>query len=138
MSDPSSSSGEAAMPPDAPPTTPPVSGGERTIDFDAARKARREQKGPAPELVFLGNRYPLPSELPADVIDLVADVEGGDFTAVTRAMRVLIGGEELYAELVEKAKAAGDPLTLDDVTFLLESALEVYEVTLPESSASAG
>lgn len=108
---------------------------ERRIDLDAARKARREKQGPPPVIVFFGEEYALPRSLPAEVIDLCGAVAGGDYTAVTVAMRVLLGGP-VYEKVQEKAKAEGDPLELEDVTFLLESALEVYGVTLPESTAS--
>lgn len=108
---------------------------DRRIDLDAARAARREKQGPAPSIVFLGDEHPLPRGLPAEVLELAAGVAGGDWTAAVPAVRLLLGGER-YDELGVKAKVAGDPLDLDDVVFLLERVLEVYEVTLPESSAS--
>lgn len=116
----------------AEPAAPPT---DRRIDLDAARKARREKQGPPPVIVFFGEEYPLPRSLPAEVIDLCGAVASGDYTAVTVAMRVLLGGL-VYEKVEAKAKAEGDPLELEDVTFLLESALEVYGVTLPESKAS--
>lgn len=108
----------------------------KTIDLDAARRARREKRGPAPAIVFYGDVYELPHSIPAEVIDLVAAVNAGDWSVITQAMRVLIGGADVYDRLAEKAKAEGEPLELEDVTFLLEQALEIYEVTLPESGAS--
>lgn len=113
--------------------TPPAEA--RRIDLDAARKARREKRGPAPSIIFLGDEHPLPHDLPAEVIDIVAAVNAGDWSVVTQAVKVLLGGDR-YDEIVEKAKASGDPLELPDVTFLLEQVLDVYEVTLPESKAS--
>lgn len=107
----------------------------RRIDLDEARRARREKQGPPPTIFFFGEDYPLPRSLPAEVIDLVGAVAEGDYTAVTQAMRTLLGGE-VYEQVAEKAKAEGDPLELEDVVFLLEKALEVYEVTLPESKGS--
>lgn len=118
---------------DEQPTTPAREA--RRIDLDAARKARREKRGPAPTIVFLGDEHPLPHDLPAEVIDIVAAVNAGDWSIVTQAVKVLLGGDR-YDEIVEKAKAAGEPLELPDVTFLLEEVLDVYEVTLPESKAS--
>lgn len=114
---------------------PQVPEKKRRIDLDEARRARREKQGPPPSIVFFGDEYPLPRSLPAEVIDLVGAVTAGDYTAVTQAMRVLLGGP-VYETIAEKAKAEGDPLELEDVVFLLESALEVYEVTLPESKGS--
>lgn len=105
------------------------------IDLDAARLARREKRGPQPSIKFFGDKYPLPYALPAEVIDLVGQVSDGDFTAVTAAMRTLLGGD-VYDEVAARAKAEGDPLELDDVTFLLEQALEIYGVTPGESKAS--
>lgn len=107
----------------------------RRIDLDAARKARREKRGPAPTIIFLGDEHPLPHDLPAEVIDIVAAVNSGDWSVVTQAVKVLLGGDS-YDEIIQKAKASGDPLELSDVTFLLEQVLDVYEVTLPESRAS--
>jgi len=106
-----------------------------TIDLDAHRKARREKRGPAPVVVFLGESFELPHALPADVIDLVGAVSAGNFAASTEAFRVLLGGV-VYDQIREKAIAEGEPLELEDVVFLLEKALEVYGVTLPESGAS--
>ena len=40
---------------------------------------------------------------------------------------------ERYDEIVEEAKAASDPLELEDVVFLLEKVLEAYGVTAGES-----
>lgn len=105
------------------------------IDLDAARKARREKRGPAPFVIFFGDRYELPHALPAEVIDFVDEVQRGDFTAVTKAFRLLLGGDT-YDAIVKRAKEEGDPLELEDTVFLLESALEIYEVTLPESKGS--
>lgn len=107
----------------------------KRIDLDANRKARREKQGAPPVIVFFGEEFTLPRSLPAEVIDLVGAVQAGDYTAVTKAMRVLLGGP-VYEQVEAKAKEEGDPLELEDVTFLLERALEVYEVTLPESKAS--
>lgn len=115
----------------ADPATP-----DRRIDLDAARKARAEKRGPAPSIVFLGKDRPLPAGLPADVLDLAAQTAGGNWTAAVPAVRLLLG-QEVYDELVADAKEAGEPLDLDDVVFLLGKVLEVYEVTLGESEASA-
>lgn len=114
---------------------PEVTKVDRTIDLDAARAARREKQGPPPSILFLGDLHELPRGLPAEVLELAAGVAGGDWTAAVPAVRLLLGGDR-YDELGAKAKAAGEPLELEDVVFLLEKVLEVYEVTLPESSAS--
>lgn len=112
-----------------------VPGPDRKIDLDAARRARREKQGPRPEVVFFGETFPLPYGLPAKVIDLIGDVNDGDFTASTQAMKILVGGD-VYDRLAKKAEDEGDMLELEDVVELLEKALEIYEVTLPESEAS--
>lgn len=118
-------------------TTEPTTTAEPvTIDLDAARKARKEKKGPAPSIKFLGVDRPLPQSLPAEVIDLMADVGAGDYTASTKAFRLLLGGDETYETLLADAKEAGEPLDLEDVVFLLEECLRVYEVTAGESPAS--
>ncbi len=109
---------------------------DRRIDLDAARAARREKRGPAPSIVFLGEEWPLPHGLSADVLDLVGLVMGGDPVAVAGSISSLLGGD-VYARLRARAAEAGEPLELDDLVFLLEEVLEVYGVTLPESEASA-
>lgn len=104
---------------------------DRTIDLDAARRARRSKRGKQPKIRFLSVDYPLPYELPADVLDMVDELERGDFTAVTAAFRSVLGGP-VYDKVKQAAIDDEDPLTVDDVTFLLEKSLEVYEVKLPE------
>lgn len=104
---------------------------DRRIDLDAARKARREKMGPAPSIVFLEKTRPLPRELPASVLDMAGAVAAGDWTLAVGAVKTLLGGD-VYDELVADAEAAGDPLVLPDVVFLLEQTLEIYEVTAPE------
>lgn len=126
----------APSPEDAAPELAVVPGPDRKIDLDEARRARREKQGPAPEIVFFGTSFPLPRALPAKVIDLIGEVGDGDYTASVAAMKVLLGGA-VYDDVAKKAEDEGDPLEIDDVIFLLTKALEVYEVTLPESEASA-
>lgn len=130
MTKPAPSTDEAAAPELA-----VVPGPDRKIDLDAARRARREKQGPRPSVVFFGQTFPLPYGLPAKVIDLIGDVNDGDFTASTQAMKILVGGD-VYDELAKKAEDEGDMLELEDVVELLQQALEIYEVTLPESGAS--
>jgi len=114
----------------------PATDGPKRIDLDAARKARREKQGPAPCIVFLGVERPLPRSLPAEVLDLAGLVSQGQWTGAVPAIKLLLGGE-VYEQVIADAKKAGDPLELEDIVFLLEQSLEVYEVTLPESRASA-
>lgn len=108
---------------------------DRKIDLDAARKARREKRGAPPSIVFLGDEHVLPHGLPADVLELAGYVAGGNWSQAVPAVRILLG-QEVYDELGVKAREAGEPLELEDVVFLLEKVLEVYEVTVPESGAS--
>jgi len=108
---------------------------DRKIDLDAARKARREKRGAPPSIVFLGKDWPLPHGLPADVLELAGYVAGGDWSRAVPAVRLLLGAE-VYDAVRIAAAEDGDPLELEDVVFLLEQVLEVYEVTLPESDAS--
>lgn len=122
---------------DEPTAPPPDPGpGAKKIDLDASRRARAEQRGPAPSIVFLERDWPLPRSLSADVIELVGEVMAGNPAGVTSAIETLLGGE-VYRELKATAAASGTPLDLDDVTFLLEEVLEVYGVTMGESAASA-
>lgn len=105
------------------------------IDLDAARKARREKQGPAPVLVFLERDWILPRAIPASVIDLIGQTAGGDFTAPVEAMKILLG-PGTYDELITEAEAAGDPLEIDDVIFLLEEVLDRFGLKPGESPAS--
>ena len=115
---------------DGAPEVPPAV--DRRIDLDAARKARREKQGPAPTIVFLEKERELPRGLPAEVLELAGATASGDWTAAIPAVRLLLGAER-YDEIVEEAKAASDPLELEDVVFLLEKVLEAYGVTAGES-----
>lgn len=108
---------------------------ERHVDLDAERRARREKQGPAPTVTIVGQTITLPRNMPAEVLDLIRSTGTGDYTAPVEAFRVLIGAEA-YEQISAAAKTAGDPLEIDDVIFLLERALVMYEVKLPESGAS--
>lgn len=108
---------------------------DRKIDLDAARKARREKRGAPPSIVFLGKDWTLPHGLPADVLELAGYVAGGNWSQAVPAVRLLLG-QETYDSIREAAVEDGDPLELEDVVFLLEKVLEVYEVTVGESEAS--
>lgn len=112
--------------------TPPT---KKTIDLDAARAARREKLAPAPELVFLGETYVLPRELPAEAVHAFGAIMAEDFSGLEGGMKALFGADGWDA-LVKAAKDAGDPLAFEDEIFLLEQAFDAYGMTLPESSAS--
>ena len=85
---------------------------EQIIDLDAARKARREKRGSAPKVLFFGDYYELPMGLPANVIDLVGEVNGGDLTKASEAFKILLGGPEIFDKLTAAALAHGE--VLDD------------------------
>jgi len=106
----------------------------RTIDLDAHRAARAEKAGPAPRVVLEGHEYVLPRELPASLVlslPELAAAQGKDpltlATLVEPMLRALLG--DTFDELVPK-------LDTDDLLFLLQSLLKMYQVRLPELSAS--
>jgi hypothetical protein len=106
----------------------------RKIDLDAARRARLEQRGPAPVVTVNGKDYELPAELPADVVTAFGLVQRGDVSALEAALEALFAGK--LAELKADSVAAGAPLSWDDLVFLIESAVDEYGLDLPGSRAS--
>lgn len=62
--------------------------GRRVIDLDAAAEARAANRGEPIEVVFKGDTFELPAELPADFLELIAD------DRLTPAMVSLLGEEE--------------------------------------------
>lgn len=110
-------------------TSPKTAPSTRVIDLDAARAARAETRG-EPIVVRLGGKdYPLPAELPADVVTSFGMVMRGDVAALNDALVSLFGPE------LPAIKAVG--LSWEDEKLLLEQTLELYGFDLPESSASA-
>jgi hypothetical protein len=106
----------------------------RRIDLDAARKARLEKKGPAPVVHVAGQDWTLPLELPADVVTAVGMLTKGDVSAFDLAVDGIFGGQ--LEAIKVAAQDAGQPLSWDDVVFLLESVVGEYGIDLPGSSAS--
>lgn len=125
----------------------------REINLDAARKARAEARGDqAPPVVVVGGEnIALPMELPSGALAAfgtlfaVAEVAGSEDPtpeAMARNLAALAGLEEaaesLFGEAWQRIKATPGGLSFEDVQYLLESALDVYGVSLPESGASGG
>lgn len=106
------------------------------IDLDALAAARREAAGEAPTVVFHGETYTLPVELPFDVpesLALVADATlAGDSSAMTKAISTMLEGllGEDYARF-----RAGRP-SMQDVEAFTEAVLKVYGMAPGESPAS--
>ena len=141
-------------------TTPPAGGEEqtttprKTIDLDAARAARREQRTKdgaelAPVVRVNGKEYPLPAEIPAETVHAfgvlfsmdASSLKAGDLSTIGPAMATLSEGMEAlfgasWKAIHDDAMAAGDPLSFQDEVFLLEEAMGIYGMALPESSAS--
>lgn len=106
--------------------TPDKPASARTIDLDAARKARqaeRAKKGDGtPTFTVGGDSYELPPELPVEVLDGFGRAAAEeDPMAVFEALEVLLGDN--YDDVVKKHK-----LSFDDVMVLLEASLEGYGV----------
>lgn len=106
----------------------------RRIDLDAARRARDEKKGEPPVVVFGGEEYELPRELPAEAVHAFGQLVAGDPSGLVAGIEALFG--EAWTNLQAAAKAAGRALSFDDEIFLLEAALQEYGFDLPESPAS--
>lgn len=128
---------------EVPPATSPAK--TKTIDLDAARKARREARGDGgetPHVIIGGERIPLPEELPADALTAIGGlmiVGEGDEANELAKLGALAGlneaAESFFGDAWPKIKAHG--LSLDDLEVLLSGAFEVYGVNLGESGASA-
>lgn len=113
----------------------------RTIDLDAARRARREARGDQapPHVVLDGERYELPPELPADALTrigelvAVADLASTD-DDVDGNLRALAGFQSAAGAIFGPAwdVLATKGLSLDDLAVLIEGALAIYGVNLPE------
>lgn len=104
-----------------------------TIDLDAAKAARAEARGDAvADVVFGGERFALPAEIPASILDGVAAAGTGDIAGIRRAIDALLGPDE-----GARFYALGP--SLDDLLALLTAAVEASGLggDLGESSASA-
>lgn len=109
---------------------------DRHLDLDAARLARKEKRGKPPTIRFLGQDWEFPHSMPADVIDLVAEVMAGNESVAPQAIKMLLGGD-VYERMVAAGRAAGEPVDVQDMADIIEHLLSAYEVGLPQSSASA-
>lgn len=114
--------------------TAPRSGDDQTIDLDAHRSEVRTE--PPPTIRFLGDIYTLPYEPPASIIEHGPALSTGDSAAVLEVVRVILGSDT-YERMSAKADAAGDPLGLGEIEFLLTALLDRYGLNLGESPASA-
>lgn len=97
-----------------------------TIDLDAARAARAELDEQGPEIVFKGQRFPLPAEMPFSVAELwyKGDTKAG-----------------LNLLLAERAEAFWElEPTVQDAQALIRGVSQEYGFGggSPESSASNG
>lgn len=136
------------------PDPTPAAAGQK-IDLDAARAARAEARRKAgqeasPSVRFLGQDWTLPPELPAETVYAFGllfkldpdELQGGNLAELGPALLTFHDGVvALFGATWDKLKAAaiesGEPLSFADEAFLLEEAMTVYGVDLPESSASA-
>jgi hypothetical protein len=107
----------------------------RTIDLDAARKARTEKLGPAPKIRLGGVDYELPAELPMEPILQIADglldksmADEDKPEAMRTALQALLG---------EHYEAIRIQISAQDAAVLLKGILDLYGTDLPERSASA-
>jgi hypothetical protein len=114
---------------------PESSAPARTIDLDAARKARTEKLGPAPKIRLNGVDYELPAELPMEPILQIADglfdksmADEDKPDAMRAALKALLG---------EHYEAIRVQLSAQDASTLLRGILDLYGTDLPERSASA-
>jgi len=108
------------------------------IDLDAARAARQEASGEGPVIVWGGQDYTLPAEIPFETAEELSrleaahaaenDVEATD--AIIKAISSLLGAEQ-YERF-----AAGRP-SVDDMAALVDGLSEAYGFEQPgESPAS--
>jgi hypothetical protein len=93
------------------------------IDLDALKAQRAEALAEPHELVFGGQTFQLPAELPGDYIFV-------DREDLQTAFRLLLGEEQWAAFLALKP-------TISDFKALTEAIPELYGLTVPNSSGSA-
>ncbi len=104
------------------------------VDLDAARAARREAKGEAPKVVFGGETFDLPIEMPFEIVEELGRLQsaGEDGTlagqAVLAVVHLLMGDQY-------KAFMAHRP-SMDDLTELANGAMKEYGFGPGESRAS--
>lgn len=96
------------------------------LDLDAARAARNEARRKAPQIIFGGERFALPVELPWDFMDVL---DSGDMKA---AMGMLLNGD------FERFWGHGP--TTDDMKEVAQHVAQLYGFGggKGESSASGG
>ena len=131
---------------DVPPATSPAK--SKTIDLDAARKARAEARGDGgdpPRVLIGGELIDLPAELPADALAAIGGLmileEGGGANELAQ-LGALAGLNDacsaFFGDAFDRIRSsAPGGLSLDDLEVLLGGAFEVYGVNLGESGASA-
>lgn len=102
----------------------------KTIDLNAHRAAKAEQRGDETQTVVVGDdRYELAPELPIEVIALFAEAAGGDPLKLLAALKGILG--ESADELITKHR-----LTVDELRLILDGYLDGFGISLGESSAS--
>lgn len=104
---------------------------EGVIDLDAARAARREAQGEAPTVVFGGETFVLPPELPYTALEALrgmADTETAPGAMVDLTRALLGDGYERFTAL--------DP-SMEDVTELVGGAMNEYGVKRPLPSSAS-
>ena len=120
----------------------------RRIDLDAARAARRDARREragedaplTPVLVLNGEDLPLAEELPLSCLtafgELVAlrDVKAGDEVDVSAIAGLEAATAELFGpEVFARVKAGPPAMSVEDLMFLLEQAMELYGFTMGEA-----
>lgn len=96
------------------------------IDLDAARAARREQRGDGPVVVFGGEEFAFPVEIPMTVVAMMTQ----DITPVVMldVIREFLG--DRYDAFMSHQPSP------DDLSTLVKGIMEEYGMTPGESEAS--
>lgn len=103
----------------------------KRIDLNEKRAARLAERGGEPTVIVIDEaEYVIADELPVALLDVIGDVQGGNFAAISAAM-VAIFGEDTW-----EALRANHRLSIDDLVDILDDVTEGYGVTMGESSAS--
>lgn len=106
---------------DAPGELAPADDGMLVIDLDALRAARAEARGGKRPAIRLGGAvYPLPEELPLEVLADFGALVAGDLTVARRACEAILGPNAVGLVSV---------LTIDDLLAIIDSAGEHYGLT---------
>lgn len=97
------------------------------IDLDAARVARREARGESPVVVFGGEDFTFPVEMPMKIVAMMTQ----DITPV-----VMLEVVEEFLGAEQYARFMGHQPSPDDISELVKGLMDSYGMSAGESEGS--